>query len=99
MKESLATPSAKVWLAEHGKEIERKCPACKGEWSINSADGSEIRNGRWEMAAGQKAEWGRQAPYLTKLRFMGAFVDDRFAEYVPYDKRFRSNDISYFGWS
>ena len=99
MKESLATPSAKVWLAEHGKEIERKCAGCKGEWSIGSSDGSEIRNGRWEITAGQRAEWGRQAPYLTKLRFMGAFVDDRFAEYVPYDKRFRSNDISHFGWS
>jgi hypothetical protein len=100
--ESLTTPSAKAWLAEHGKEIDRKCPGCGGEWSSGSSgppEQAEILNGVWETAKGQNAEWGRKAPYLTKLRIMGAFVNDRLHELVPHDKRFRAHDINQFGWS
>lgn len=100
--QSLVTPSAKAWLAEHGKEIDRGCPGCKGEWSTGTAgrpDQAEIQNGVWEAASGQNAEWGRKAPYLTKLRVMGAFLNDRLHELVPHDKRFRACDIHRHGWS
>jgi hypothetical protein len=102
LRESLSTPSAKVWLAEHGKEMDRNCSGCKGEWSSGSANavrGAEIANGKWETATGQKAEWGRKAPYLTKLRIMGAFINSLHDELIPYDKRFRAHDIHEFGWS
>lgn len=100
--ESLVTPSAKVWLAEHGKEINRKCAGCEGEWSSGSSglpEQPEILNTRWETTPNQKAEWGRKAPYLTKLRVMGAFLNNCHHELVPHDKRFRAYDIHYFGWS
>jgi len=100
LHESLSTPSAKVWLAEHGKEIDQKCHGCKGEWSIAALPrNAEIRNGRWEVATEQKAKWGAGAPYLTKLRIMGAFLDNTYGEYVPFDKRFRARDIYRYGWS
>lgn len=102
IRESLATTSAKVWLAEHGKEVKRDCPGCRGEWSTGTAgdlNTPEIRNGRWEMASGIKSQWGSKAPYLTKLRIMGAFLDEQFNELVPFDKRFRANQIHAFGWS
>lgn len=74
--DSLITPSAKAWLAETGKEQSGKCPGCKGEWSAGSAgpsDLAEIRNGRWEVAQGQKAEWGRKAPRFTSDTHDGRF--------------------------
>jgi len=100
LRESLSTPSAKIWLAEHGKEIEQECHGCKGQWSIAGLPkNAEIRNGRWEVATEQKAKWGTAAPYLNKLRIMGAFLDNRYGEYVPFDKRFRARDIYRYGWS
>jgi hypothetical protein len=102
IRESLATPSAKVWLAEHGKEVERDCMVCQGEWSTGSAGDlsrPEIRNGRWELARNVKASWGSKAPYLTKLRILGAFLDEHFNELVPFDKRFRAREIHDLGWS
>lgn len=102
IRESLLTPSAKAWLVEHGKELDAKCPGCKGEWGSGSAgegEVTEILNGRWETASGQKAEWGRKAPYLTKIRLMGAFINERHHELVPFDKRLRAHDIHEYGWS
>jgi hypothetical protein len=102
IRESLRTPSAKAWLAEHGKEVDPKCPYCKGEWGAGSSglpELAEICNGRWEIALGQNAVWGRKAPYLTKLRVMGAFLNDRYEELVPSSKRFRAYDIHLYGWS
>jgi hypothetical protein len=102
VRESLTTPSAKVWLAENGKEVERGCVGCQGEWSASSVgDNSkpEIINGLWDCAQNIKGKWGSQAPYLTKLRILGAFLDDRYNELVPFDKRFRARDIHEFGWS
>jgi hypothetical protein len=99
---SLSTPSAKVWLAECGKELDARCPGCEGEWSSGTsatASRPEILNERWEVAEGQKAEWGRKAPYLEKLRIMGAFINDRRHELVPHDKRFRAYEVHKFGWS
>jgi hypothetical protein len=99
---SLSTPSAKVWLTECGKELDSTCAGCRGEWSsgiTGAAARPEILNGRWEVAEGQKAEWGRTAPYLEKLRIMGAFINDRYHEVVPHDKRFRAYEVHKFGWS
>jgi hypothetical protein len=100
--DSLGTPSAKAWLAEGGKELCRDCPGCTGEWSTGTcgpAELAEIRNWRWEVTNNVKAEWGRKTPYLTKLRIMGAFIDDRGNELIPHDKRARADEIHAFGWS
>ena len=100
--ESLATCSAKVWLTEAGKEVCLSCAACKGEWSVGSGGHltkPEIANGRWELASQVKANWGSKAPYLTKLRVLGAFLDDRLNEFIPFDKRFRAREIHELGWS
>ncbi|MCY1416045.1 hypothetical protein D9M71_315460 [compost metagenome] len=97
----LVTPSAKVWLAEHGKQFD-SCPGCEGEWSSSNAGPphqTDILNGVWDKASGLKAEWGRKAPYLTKLRIMGAFLNDQFDEFVPHDKRCRAYEIHRYGWS
>ncbi len=102
IRQSLSSPSAKAWLAESGKEPERNCPACLGEWSTATcgpAALAEVQNGRWERASSVKAEWGRKAPYLTKLRIMGAFLDDHYNELIPHDKRARAQEIHEFGWS
>lgn len=102
IRESLSTPSAKAWLSESGKELVLGCHGCQGEWSVASAgDAStaEVRNNRWEVAQGVKAHWGRKAPYFTKLRIMGSFLDSRLNEFVPFDKRFRAEEIHKFGWS
>ena len=101
IQESLLSPSSKVWLAEKGKEIDKKCSGCKGEWSAVAGRRAtaEILNGRWERADVQKAEWGQKAPYLTKLRIMGAFLNDRHDEFIPFDKRFRAREIHKLGWS
>ena len=92
--ESLASPSAKAWLAEIGSGI---CKHCAGEWSAKS-DGPEIRNGRWEHED-SKGGWGRKAPYLSKLKIFGAFLDERQNVLIPHDKRHRAIDIYKFGWS
>ena len=101
ISQSLLSPSAKVWLAEHTKEIVKNCVGCKGEWSSGSIgeDRPEILNGVWERCDCVKAKWGCKAPYLTKLKVMGAFLDDQFNEYITFDKRFRARDIHEFGWS
>ena len=101
MRESLATPSAKVWLAECGREVDQNCAGCKGEWAVSSIrdDKPEILNGVWERSEHRKAKWGCKAPFLTKLRILGAFLDDRFNERIPYDKRFRAREIHEMGWA
>jgi len=102
IRESLMSPSSKVWLAECGKEVCLTCHGCEGEWSIN-AHGNltepEIMNGRWEVAPGLKAKWGSTAPYLTKLRVLGAFLDGQHNEFIPAQKRFRAKEIHELGWS
>src|SRR5437016_3173017 len=90
LRESLATPSAKAWVAECGKELEHRCTGCRGEWSAGTTQRREIRNGRWEHSTDVRAEWGTQAPYLSKVRFIGAFLNDQCSEFIPCDKRFRA---------
>jgi hypothetical protein len=97
--ESLVTTSAKVWLAECGKESDRTCIGCSGEWHAGETGSCEIRNGRWENSTDVRARRGTQAPYLSKIRFIGAFRNDQGSELIPYDKRFRAYDLHRFGWS
>lgn len=95
-RESLGTPSAKVWLAERCLQL---CEQCRGEWKDQSDERAEILNGRWELASEPNAKRGRKAPYLTKIRIFGAFVNERLDEFVPARKRHRARQIHEFGWS
>ena len=100
VEESLASDSSKVWLAECGKEVRHDCNGCKGEWEASKTpDSPEIMNNRWETGAGAIAQWGSSAPYHTKLRIIGAFIDNRCNEFIPEKKRHRARDIHGFGWS
>ena len=97
IKESLKSSSAKIWLAEDGKGL---CANCIGEWNSRQDNNKlEILNNRWENKIGQNAEWVRKAPYLTKIRIMSAFLNDRYDEFIPNNKRFRAKDIYEKGWS
>lgn len=101
IKETLKSPSAKAWLVEHkgfknwnGED----CQFCE-EWTLPRDKEAEILNSRWENETCQNAEWGRKAPYLTKIRIMGAFLNDHYDEFIPSTKRFRAKDINENGWS
>lgn len=94
--ESLTSPTVKAWLAEIGLG---HCARCAGEWG-NPSDGMpEIVNGRWEVANCASAIRGRKAPRLTKIRFFGAFLDDRYNEWISGRKRHRAWQIYRWGWS
>ncbi len=95
-KESLASPTAKVWLAETGSS--HWCDKCVGEWSAND-EAPELRNGRWELTDTQNGRWGRKVPSLSKLRVFGAFLNERYDEFTPENKRYRAQDINAYGWS
>ncbi len=102
IRESLTSLSAKIWLAECGREISLTCHGCKGEWSASTPGNQnelEILNNRWELSSNLKARWGRRAPYLTKLRVFGAFLDNSHNEFIPSIKRPRAHEISELGWS
>jgi hypothetical protein len=99
IEESLRTPSAKIWLAEKGKEVKRDCPGCRGEWTPPMDEEPELLNGRWEVRSAPGAKWGRKVPYLTKLRILGAFLDENLNELIPAVKRFRAREIYDLGWS
>jgi hypothetical protein len=96
-RESLGTPSAKVWLAEKSQQL---CEQCTGEWAGESGNPkAEILNGRWECRSSPDANFGRKAPYLTKIRIFGAFLNDRLDEFVRAHKRHRARAIHELGWS
>lgn len=59
LRESLRCGSAKIWLAEHGKETAPGCVGCKAEWRAHGAQEPEILNVRWELTEHYKANWGR----------------------------------------
>ncbi len=102
IRESLTSPSSKIWLAECGREICLTCHGCRGEWSasvLGNQNELEILNNRWELGSDLKARWGRRAPYLTKLKVFGAFLDNSKNEFIPSIKRFCAHEISEFGWS
>ena len=92
---SLTSPTAKAWLAEHGLG---QCAGCEGEWGNPSDETPEIVNGRWDTSSCPSAH-GRKAPLLTKIRFFGAFIDDRYNEWVSGRKRHRAWQIHRWGWS
>ena len=94
--ESLSSPTAKAWLAENGLE---QCTACAGEWGNPSDEIPEIINGRWEIGSCGSSLRGRKAPRLTKIRFFGAFLDNRYNEWVSGRKRHRACQIHRWGWS
>jgi hypothetical protein len=94
VEDSLRALSAKAWLAEVEKEF---CEHCRGEWPETTQD-TRIKNGRWEYAD-RFAGWGQQAPYLTKIRVFGAFLNCQRDEFIPHDKRHRADDIHKWGWS
>jgi hypothetical protein len=91
---SLTAGSAKAWLTEQNGF----CPQCAGEFPPASDDG-EIVNGRWELGTSVHSHDGRRAPYLTKIKIMGAFLNDRYDEFIPTRKRARHRDIHEWGWS
>jgi len=94
IEKSFKFPSAKAWLAEVGKNL---CKHCSGEWNSRQDNNEpEILNNRWENKIGQNAEWGRKAPYLTKIRIMGAFLKGN-EDYDP--KPERAEQIHEKGWS
>ena len=93
---SLEAPSAKVWLAEKTLHL---CERCEGEWSSDLASDLTISNGRWELVSKTHANWGRMAHYFSKLRILGAFVNDTNEEYVAEHKRNRSQHILEHGWT
>jgi len=97
--ESLKGYSAKAWLAEKTKEIDTTCNGCIGEWHYPQDDTIEIYNNRWENTNNSNAKCGRKAPYLTKIRIFGAFLNDQYDELIPARKRYRAEEINQFGWS
>lgn len=98
-RDSLNSLSAKVWLAERGNEVCTECPECEGEWSSPQDDTPEILNRRWEVSPKTSAKSGRKAPYLTKLRVFGAFLNNHRDEWISERKRHRAKQIHDFGWS
>lgn len=93
---SLSLPSAKVWLAEAETHL---CDQCIGEWCNPTDDMPEILNDRWEIDDSPNARRGRKAPYLSKLRVYGAFLNERQEELVSPHKICRAQDISKYGWT
>ena len=91
---SLTSGSAKAWLTEQNGF----CPLCGGEFPPAS-DNGEIVNGRWELGTRVQSREGRRAPYLTKIKVMGAFLNDGYDEFIPTRKRRRHQDIHEWGWS
>lgn len=95
-KESLGSPTAKIWLTEFESHL---CVKCTGEWGNPSDDQPEIINHRWECADSPAGNRGCKAPYLTKLRVFGAFLNERHDEFTPARKRFRAQELHESGWS
>ena len=96
IEQSLLSPSAKIWLAEPQRGF---CSDCSGEWSNPRDNVPEILNGRWENAANENALKGRKAPYFSKLRVFGAFLNAQFDELIPERKRHRAQHIHQWGWA
>lgn len=96
VSKSLLASSGKCWLAEVGKGF---CRACEGDWSAPKDDVPEILNGRWEISVAPNSRFGRKAPFLERLRVMGAFVNQTGEEYVAKRKLRRAEEIHDVGWS
>lgn len=92
---SLSKKSTKIWLAESSKKC---CDLCS-EWADPKDDRIEIFNNRWEKINDGTERNGRTAPYLTKLRLIGGFINEGGAEYVSKDKQNRAQKIHDCGWA
>ena len=92
---SLTKPSAKAWLAE----CPGLCASCSGEWSPSDVSELQIENSRWEAASHTHSTWGRQAPYLTKIRIFGGLIDSEQSEWLAAHKTDRAAHIWEHGWS
>lgn len=93
--ESLSLPSAKIWLAEEPG----LCSKCASEWSQSYKSPLMIANSRWEIAKHTHAEWGRQAPELSKLGVFGGFINGDHQEWLAAHKTSRAIQIWEHGWS
>jgi hypothetical protein len=100
VRASLLAPTAKVWLAEAQRgPYSTSCPSCREGWSTrDAAPRSEILNDRWENVPTTNG-WGSRAPYMDRLRIVGAFVDDRTNVLIPHDKTQRGLQINATGWT
>lgn len=96
VRESLAAPSAKAWIAENGLHL---CPKCEGELGHPTDAEPEIINGRWECGDLGHKNNGRKAPRLSKIRVFGGFLDFRRNEFIPWRKRHRAEEIHRWGWT
>ncbi len=93
---SLMATSAKAWLAERSLKL---CESCAGEWRYPNDDMPEIQNGRWERTNSPNSKKGRKAPFHSKIRLFGAFLNGHGDEFIPAKKRRRSFDINESGWA
>lgn len=92
---SLTKPSAKAWLAEYPGH----CAKCAGEWSPSYNAELQIENARWEWSSHVHAAWGRQAPWFSKIRIFGGFIDAQGSEWLAPHKEGRATHIWEHGWS
>ncbi len=90
IQQSFNSLSAKAWLAESDK--------C-GEWSYPNDRRIELYNDVWDVVNEPNSKFGKTAPYLTKIRIIGAFVNKRGDEFISNDKRDRHEQIHSIGWS
>lgn len=95
-QQSLASPTAKVWLTEFESHM---CAKCVGEWGNPRDEVPEILNGRWELVHSPSGLRGRKAPFLSKLRVFGAFLNEHYDEFTPARKRHRAQELNAYGWS
>jgi hypothetical protein len=95
-QQSLASPTAKVWLTEFESHL---CTKCVGEWGNPKDEVPEILNGRWELVHSPSDWRGRKAPELSKLRVFGAFLNEHHDEFTPARKRHRAQELNAYGWS
>jgi hypothetical protein len=95
-QQSLVSPTAKVWLTEVESHL---CTKCVGEWSNPRDEMPEIFNGRWELVRSPRDWRGRKAPFLSKLRVFGAFLNERYDAFTPTRKRLRAQELYEHGWS
>jgi hypothetical protein len=93
---SFTATSAKAWLAERSLEL---CKNCEGEWRHPNDDVWEIQNERWERTNSPNSKKGRKAPFHSKIRLFGAFLNSKWDEFVPAHKRRRAFDINETGWA
>jgi hypothetical protein len=93
---SLESRSAKAWLAEAGNPL---CDLCPGQFSFPQDSLPEIYNDRWEISDNVKSRMGRKAPFLSRIRIYGGFIDSKGNEFVPPNKLHRGQEIFSFGAS